>query len=226
MKVEEIDSQVFREIFNRPLFPYESVDFNLLNRYKCEELKFLLFSSENQKIGLIAGIKGNSLLCPFSAPFSCFSFQDESVRINYIYDSVVVLDEYCINNKIGNICFTLPPVIYNENLLSKQIFTLCRNKYSVIANDNHIFYTKDYIKYENGTIRKGVRHNIRAAVNSGLEFREASGMDEFRLVYDIIKENKESKGRIIGLSFDQILEMQSIVDIGYFLVTLKEQPVA
>jgi len=226
MKITETDTIGYSRIFRASFIPYNTPRFNLLNSYKCDNVKFLLFTEEDQIIGLIAGIEGNKLLVPFSAPYSCFSFQNNFIKTSYILDAIKALDQYCVDNAYRYIKFTLPPTIYNEHIISKMVFGFCRNDYTVVADDNHVFYTKNYINYEKGTIKKGVRHNVRAASKAGLTFRKAESIKEYKIIYDVIKTNKEVKNRKMGLTLEQIQEMNFLVDIDYFLISLEEKALA
>lgn len=226
MKIKKIDSTEYSQLFDKSYIPYNTVAFNILNSYKCDSVEFLLFQEDNVKLGLIAGIKDSGLFSPFSAPFSSFSFLDNNIRNSYILAAIKALEEYSIKNQLISIRFTLPPYFYNEHIISKLIYSFFKSGYSAIVDDNHFFYTKDFINYENGTIKKGVKYNLKVAVKSGLFFKKASSIYEYRIAFDIIKKNKESKHRPLLMTFEHLLEMKGMVDIDYFLVHCNDQPIA
>jgi hypothetical protein len=226
MQLENIEYTDYPKIFKHKFIPYNSVDFNLLNKWKCDRLEFILFHDEKIKIGLIGGVKESSLLVPFSAPFSFFDFTCNDTRTEYLIKAISALNEYLYNNAFIKVKFTLPPYFYSENLISKTIFAFCQNNYYMMVDDNHFFRTKDYIKYQNNTIRKGVRYNLKVATRSEFLFKKADNILEKEVAYNIIKENKEVKNRPLRLTFEQLLNMERMICVDYFLVYLKDQPVA
>lgn len=225
MPLQRIEYKDYAEIFNNTFIPYNTVAFNLINIKKCDRLDFLLFQEDKILIGLIGGVKENILLVPFSAPFSFFNFNDGNVRTEYIIKAISELDGYLIYNKFFKVQFTLPPYFYNEQLISKTIFSFYLNNYSLRVDDNHFFIRKDYIKYENNTIGKGIRYNLKIAHNNGLLFKKAGNIDEKRLVYDIIKQNKETKNRQLSMTFEEILDMERLVKVDYLLVFFEGQAI-
>jgi hypothetical protein len=226
MKIEEIDSSEYAKTFIDSYIPYNSVTFNLLNIKKCDRLEFLLFQEGKIKIGLIGGVKDNSLLVPYSAPFSIFSFNHNDPRTEHIITTISLLDEYLINNKFNKVQITLPPSFYHQNLISNIIFSFWQSNYSLILDDNHFFHTKDYIKYENNTIRKGVRYNIKVATKYGLIFKRASTNEECAICYQVIKKNKTIRNHPLRLTFEEINEMKNLINIDFFLVYYEEIPIA
>jgi hypothetical protein len=226
MKIERINNIEYSEIFKDHYIIYNTAEFNLLNRSKCERIEFFFFQEDNLKIGLIGGVKDNCLLAPFSAPFSSFSFEDDSTRTELIIRAITLLEEYLNSSNINVIKFILPPLFYNRNLISKLIFSFYQSKYSIIIDQNHCFYTKNFIKYENDTIRKGVRYNLRVANKNGLAFKKASTNDEYAIAYDVIRLNKEAMNRPLKMTFNQINDMKSMVDIDFFIVYYKDIPIS
>lgn len=226
MKIEEIDSSEYSKLFEKPYIPYNSVQFNVLNSHKVDELKFLLFHEGALKIGIIGGIMDKGFYSPFSAPFSGFTFQNQNVNTSSILEAVTLLDEYSATSDYRLIKLTLPPSVYNEHLISKMIFCLSRDHYSVIIDDNHHYYLKDFVHYENGTIRKGVRYNLKVAARNGLFFKKISNIEDKKTAYNVIKINKESKNRPLWMTFEQLLEMESLVEVDYYLVYHGDQAIA
>jgi hypothetical protein len=226
MNIDKIDSTQYSQLFDKSYIPYNTVAFNMLNSYKCDRLEFLLFHEYSVKLGLIAGIKDSGLSSPFSAPFSSFSFLDNNIRNSYILAAIKALEEYAIKNQLISLRFTLPPYFYNEHIISKLIYSFFKSSYSVIVDDNHFFCTKDFLNYENGTIKKGVKYNLKVANKLGLFFKKSSSIYDYRIAFDIIKKNKESKDRPLLMTFEQLREMKDLVDIDYFLVYYKDQPIA
>ena len=89
--------------------------------------------TENEKvsIGLIAGIKDEVLLSPFSAPFGGFHFRHDNIFTSEIDQFILQLTEYAASAKISKtIKLTLPPDIYHHSFNSKMSNALMRNGFS------------------------------------------------------------------------------------------------
>jgi hypothetical protein len=226
MKVEEIDSIAYSRIFPKSYIPYNTVEFNILNSNKCEKVEFLLLQEDKVRIGLISGIKNSIMYSPFSAPFSSFSFSEENVTNGLILKALDALELYSLESNRSSMRFTLPPSVYNEHLISKLIYCFYKSSYSAIVDDNHFFYSDDFVKYEEGAVKKGVKYNLKVAERSGLSLKKAGTFQEFSTAYDIIASNKESKGRPLRMTFRQLEEMQKLVDVDYFLVYCNDLPIA
>lgn len=226
MQVDSIASATYSDIFRDAIFPYKSVDFNLLNSKKCDKLEFLFFHEEKIKIGVIGGVIGTRFLVPFSAPFSLLSHSNGRIRSEFLIRAISVLDEHLSNSGITDVTFTLPPFFYDESLISKTVFSMYQNGYEIRIDDNHYFNTKDYSKYESETIGRGVRYNLKVGSKAGLTIKKATDVHEKMSAYEIIKQNKESKNRPLKLKFEQLIEMERFLPIDYFLVYLNGQPVS
>jgi hypothetical protein len=218
MTIEEINSSEYAKIFVNPYIPFNSVAFNELNRHKCDKLVFLFFHDGNKKLGLIGGIKDNGFLSPFSAPFSSFSSQDNNIKLNYILDAGLLLEEYLHKQNLNYIKFVLPSCFYNEHFISKLIFCFIRNNYSVKAEVEHYFLVKEYTKFGEDSADKDLRYKIRTAIKNNLALVKANTINEYRLAYEILVINKKSKNRSVSLGFDNLLEMTKLVEVDFFLV--------
>jgi hypothetical protein len=109
MKIDRIDSGEYKKIFDQSNFIYNTVDFNILNRNKCDDLHFLFLHDDKRKLGLIAGEINKDLLCPFSAPFSFFSIKGRRLRFDCLKDFLALLDEYASVQGIKTLNLTFPP---------------------------------------------------------------------------------------------------------------------
>ena len=226
MQIESINSTEYSRIFTRHSIIYNTVEFNLLNSSRCDNLEFLLFHEGNRKLGLIAGIRDCNLLSPFSAPFSNFSVSEDKTRIGYVEDAVKLLEEYSRSRHYTSINLVLPPSFYDEDLISRLAVCLNKNSYSGLLSVNHHFNSSDFHKYGEGKMGKDIRYNLKYAQRSGLVFRRANNPDEFRLAYDVITINKESKNRPQSMTIDQLLDMTKIAEVDFLMVLKDELPVA
>jgi hypothetical protein len=226
MTIEEINSAEYAKIFPEPYIPFNSVAFNVLNSHKCDKLVFFLFQDSNKKLGLIGGIKDSGFLSPFSAPFSSFSSPDNNIKLNYILEAMLILEEHLYKQNLNHIKFVLPPYFYNEHFISKLIFCFNSNNYLVKAELGHYFDIKDYTKFYENIIDKDLRYKIRTAVKNNLLLVKANTIDEYRLAYEILLINKKSKSRSVSLDFNNLLEMTKLVGVDFFIVFYKDNAVA
>src|SRR6187200_3414882 len=94
MEVIETDRNGYREVFSSTYHVFNSVDFNVLNEARCDQLLFLFFRDTKIRLGLIAGVKSKELHSPFSAPFGGFSFSKNDITIVQIEKAVDALLKY------------------------------------------------------------------------------------------------------------------------------------
>lgn len=226
MKIEKIDPAEYSLLFGRDDIIYNSADFNILNRNKCESLECLLFHDDKKKLGLIGGVVNNELLSPFSAPFSCLSANDRTMRIEYITEALSLLDEYSCSQRFSSVSFILPPYFYDESWISRIAVCLEKSKYRCELSVNHHLNTSDFRKYDEGRIEKDLRYSIKTADKYRLVFKRAERDEDIKLVYNVIEINKKSKNRPQSMTFDQLTEMRELINIDFLLVFKEESPLA
>lgn len=226
MKIEEISDNEYLSLFDPYCHPYNSVQYNSLYKHKCEKIIYLLFHENRTKLGLIAGVKEGALSSPFSAPFGGFTSNKDQTKLNELNEAVQLLENYSKQNLVNSIKFILPTSIYDENFLSKTHYSLTLNGYTPLTDINYHFQTSYFTGYKEERIVKKVRQNLNKAIDFGLIFNQVFSDSEKSIAYDIIKSNKDSKGRPTCLSFDDIIEVSNIIPIDFFLVFTKDHPIA
>lgn len=226
MKIEKIDPAEYSGVFGKDDIIYNSAEFNLLNRLKCERLECLLIHDDKRKIGIIGGVVDNRLQSPFSAPFSCFSSTDKNMRIEHITEALSLLDGYLITNKFSSVSFILPPFFYDESWISRIALCLDKSGYKSILLVNHHLLTSDIRNYEDGRIDKDIRYSLKTADKYGLVLKRAENPDEMKRTFNVIEINKKSKNRPQSMTFDQINKMMELISIDFFLVLKEEIPLA
>lgn len=226
MELSEISGTEYKSLFNNHYHSFNSVDFNELNKHKCDKLVYLLFAENKFKLGLIAGIQDGVLSSPFSAPFGGFATNDKKSRFNYIYNAVTLLDDYAKQNRLKSIKFLLPPYFYAESILSNTFYSLKLNGYSEFTDINYHFYISDFKDYLSNTIKKSTRQNINKAVALGLEFKQVFEEKDKETAVRIIEINKKSKDRPMHLSFQDILDVSRIIPIDFFVVNMENTAIA
>lgn len=226
MKLDIIDQSDYLKTFERSFTPFNTVEYNLLNCSKCDKIEFLLFHIDNHKIGIIGGILGNKFLSPFSAPFSTISANFQDVKVEYLIDALLLFDEYCISNSISEAKFIYPPFFYYMNLVPRIVYSMSVSNYSMILDYNHFFLTRDFIKYENNTIKKGLRYNLRVAEKYGLTCKKGNSIDELKTAFKVIEVSKNIKKYPLKMDLSDFINMKDLVNIDTFIVYLKDTPVA
>jgi len=224
MNLSEITQEQYNDIFPVPYHIFNSVKFNELNKYKCEQVNYLLFQDKKKRLGLIIGRNNNSVSSPFSAPFGCFSFKDEQIDIKIIEKSIRVLDFYIREKKISSIKFILPPLCYNISFLSKLINALKRNDYNILYIDlNHIFKTSFLDENYINKIYHNARKNLNIALKENLSFIKT---EDINLVYNIISENRKTRGLPLMMTFEQVRETINIIKYDAFVVKFDNDYIA
>ncbi len=226
MNVEEILSDEYHDIFKQHYHIYNSVPFNTLNEYKCDKVAYLLFHENKTKLGLIGGIKNGEISSPFSAPFGGFSANNDTIKFSEVNEAIQLLEVYSRQNNLKKIRFTLPPYFYNEDFFSKTFYSLVLNEYITTTDINFHFCTSDFANYKECKIEKKPRQNLNKALNIGLEFKQVFSDSEKLIVYNIIRDNKERKGRPTYVNFPHLLDVCKITTIDFFLVLYHGKPVA
>ncbi|OQB59509.1 MAG: hypothetical protein BWX96_02723 [Bacteroidetes bacterium ADurb.Bin145] len=226
MKIEKIDPLEYSGVFGKDDIIYNSAEFNLLNRLKCERIECLLIHDDKRKIGIIGGVIDNKLQSPFSAPFSCFSSTDRNMRIEHIAEALSLLDAYLVSNKFTSLSFVLPPFFYDESWISRIALCLDKSGYKSAFLVNHHLLTSDIRNYEEGSIDKDIRYSLKTAEKYGLVFKRAENKDEMELAYKVIEINKKSKNRPQSMTFDQLDEMRELISIDFLLVFREGDPLA
>ena len=212
-KVLVPDRKVF---FNEP-------DFTELNKDKVDEVYYLVFFRENSaRFGLIAGRVGNELRTPFSAPYSYPVSIIVDSKLETIDAALSNFEEYCASIDVESIRFILPPLFYDEHLLSGWISAFYRNEYILENLDlNFALNLKklnvDEQTYGSMITQKG-RKGLRKAMKSGLEIVRCVTDDEYFEAYKIIQLGHNAKGFPVNMSFEQLSSTLQLVEHDSFIV--------
>jgi len=224
MNILKITSKEYGEIFDSPYHIFNSVDFNELNKSKCDSVHYLVSKDSKIRLGLIVGKRDNAVFSPFSAPFGSFSFVDEQIDINKIDESIQALDDYLKEKKIGSIKIILPPLCYNMSYLSKMVNSLSRNGYIISSIDlNHVFRTSFLDEKYEAKIYRNARKNLNIALKQNFILQKTEDID---LVYGIISKNRELRGFPLRMTLEQVKETVKIVKYDAFVVKLDQDYVA
>lgn len=227
MYIDDVTKEEYAQFIQHD-FIFNSIEFNELNKYKVEELKYLLFKDNKYRFGLCAGVLEDEVLCPFSAPFASINTVKKSASIISYDDALEALDQFMIEKNYKSIRFILPPLFYAETSLSIFINALYRKVYEIKNIDlNYQFNLKKvctsaYLE----TLPRNGRKNLRIGLDSGLVLKHCETDEEARKAYDIIAENRKSKGYPLHMTFQQVMDTVRIVEHDFFLVMKGDEPIA
>lgn len=221
--LKEVNEDVFRHIFPADPHPFVSKSFIDLNSTKVDRIVWLVDPAEKPEMGLVAGIKDNIMLSPFSAPFGGFHYKKENMYTDVIDAFMAFLKEYLNNNQIREFKITLPPDIYGQTFNAKCISSLFRSGFQ-----NSVPEVTSWIDMTlyNGTYKmKNSREYYRQAERNGLSFSQTFDPGEMKIAFEIIRDNRARFGRPIYMTFDDILNTGKFWPVDFFVVKTPENQI-
>jgi len=215
MTIDEVSAHDYQNIFPGNTV-YDTVDFNLLNRRKCDRLHFLVFSDSKARLGLILGEKDSTLRSPFSAPFGGFTALRHQPATTYI-EAVKELRNQFAESK--SIIVTLPPSFYDEDNVAKTSFAMetigaeCRPILNYHFNLSPAATVNDILSPDQ-------KRNLRIALASGFTFYHLSSHDTGNVdrVYNVISQNRREKGYYLAMTRDDVVKTIEIIPSDLFIV--------
>lgn len=228
MEIVEVTKKDFKNVIFNPFHPYGMADFNDLNKQKCQSVHYLLFRESKFRLGLIGGITNNVFQSSFSAPFGGFLFIKDSVGIEFLDEAIDLLINWSKSRNIKSIELTLPPPVYHESFITKQVNSLYRKNFQIKNIElNYVYFTD---KFKNGYIEsldQKSRNNLKAAIKQEFIFHKCETLTDKHLAYDIIKQHKKQKGYPLKMTWDQVADTIKIIDADFFILYLEDKtPVA
>ncbi|MGL4411665.1 MAG: hypothetical protein ACRCTF_05970 [Bacteroidales bacterium] len=226
MKLIVSTFEEFSSLFSNPEIVFNSASFAQLNRVKCHRIHYIVFRDSKVRLGIILGETHDMLLSPFSSPFGGFSQAvNATVRLQSLEEAISLLKLYA--SELGKkLTITLPPTIYNRDLISKTVSALARDGFTQDYIDLSYYIpvtdTDSYL----GRLNRSAVKNLNSATNNNLTFYIADSDEDRRLAYDIIRINRESKGYPLRMSYDQIEDTASVIEVTYFIIKLDQKAIA
>ena len=219
MEIHKVKAKEFGQYTGGKSHVFQTSEFNELNKDKCDEVIYFLFKEGKYRLGIVFGRKGNSLLSPFSAPFGGFISVSSSIKLQYIESAIDALKIWAKDNQINFDNITLPPEIYYQSFVAKQINTLWREGFKVTNIDlNYAFNTglfnDDYLK----NIQYNARKNLKIALRSDFVFSRCIEEEEKELAYKVIKINREERGFPLRMTWQQVRATTDIIKSDFFLL--------
>lgn len=219
MEIVAVDQKEYSRIVINPYHIFGSAGFNYVNADKCDSVHYLLFKDSKYRLGIIGGIRNNVFLSPFSAPFGGFSFLQEDIRISFLDEAIQLLSVWAKSKVLSALKITLPPTIYQESFLSKQINSLYRNGFSIDKTDlNYAYHLTLFTQDYPASIWHNARKNLKIALANNFSLKMALAEVEKENAYYIIKQNREARGFPLRMTWQQVQTAAAIMPADFFLV--------
>lgn len=211
----EVSKDVYRKYFSADLNPFISEAFIELVACKTDKIVRLM-KNDDVSMGLIAGLKDDSLCAPFSAPFGGFHYSHEYLSYEIVFDFISQLKNFVRENKFKRITITLHPDLYQTNMNAKCINAFVRLNFNMSTPENINWI--DLHKFDGVWVKHSVAQNCRKAQNNQLSFSVVTDEQSINDVYTIIFRNREVQGRKIHMSLNDIVQVARIMPVDFFLI--------
>lgn len=213
LPILEVAPSAVRE--DTPLFLTPA--YNRLYLDKGYAVNQYLFEDRGQALGVVFGLKDNSLTSPFSAPFGGLWPIDAEPAYQDYLDAIDALIQYADDNQLTKIQITLPPGCYDERLLDSQRLALIESGFETVYTDTNHSFDLTAGEFEAG-LHRGARRSLDKARMAGLTFKQATSEPDQRRVYEAIKLNRQQRRNPLHLSFEDIATVSKISEVDFFLI--------
>lgn len=211
----EVSKKEYRQRFVSDPHMFVSDPFLEIVEGKCDRLVRLV-SKDDFSMGLIAGIKDNMLESPFSAPFGGFHYSHEHQFYSTVSSFLEKLKEYVRNQGIKGVSITLPPDLYQVNMNAKLVNAFIRGGFDMAVPD--ICNWADLKNFDGKWAKYVVEQNCRKAVKHGLSWSIVTDRESMEAGYRVILRNREEQGRKIHMTLDDLLKVNRIIPVDFFVV--------
>lgn len=218
MEVIEVDSKSYAAFFSKPSHVFNSAAFNAFNASKSEQVFYLIFKDTKIRLGIIVGLRGNSLYSPFSAPYGGFESLSEDIKLPQIDTALASFSNWAKEKKFSGFKMIIPPFFFNEDFSAKMVNCLYRAGFETKNIElNYHFQTKkmndDYFQL----LWYNAKKNLKKALQNDLTLLKLSA-SQGESAYDIIAQNRKERGFPLRLAFEQLEATSKIIPIDYFIV--------
>ena len=218
MEVFEVTYETFGNIICNPFHIYGNANYNHLKKHNCDSIHYLLFREGKYRLGIIGGIKGGAFLSLPTDSFGGFIYLQDNIKISYIDNAIDLLVKWAKSKKLKAINLTLPPSIYNESFISKQMNSLFNNSFFILKIElNHILPSAKFNDNYINEIGKYDRNNLNKALKNNLTFHQCENLLEKRIAYQIISLYKQTQNEPLKISWKEILMTTTIIDTEFFI---------
>ena len=201
---------------------YNTIQFSELNRHKCEQILYLRIC---ENFGLIAGVRDDGLMSPFSAPFSGFVAKGQA-DMNALDSVVLRLSEY-VHSRGLKLTVTVPPAIYDSEFIGRSEAAL--EKYGrLMYQDISHYYNIERHPDISESMHRLARRKYRASKEMNFSFLPLSRNceDDIARAYAVIKANRVAHGYPLRMSLDDVIKTAQLAAAEFGVLTLDGRDVA
>ncbi|WP_261857308.1 hypothetical protein [Photobacterium sanguinicancri] len=195
-------------------FLFSSLAFNEFNSTKCK----YLFAHSTSKISMIFGVSETTMSAPFSAPFSFIRYGSKDLKIKQIRNFYTdLINDVNKNEEIEKISITLPPYFYGNSIITKNSISLSDAGFSLLHRDinSHI----DVHNHNMEELGSSAKKAIRSSMKYEHEILYADDITQKKKSYTIIKQNRDSKGYPLRMTWEQIKSTtENVAKCDFFVV--------
>ncbi len=212
---------------------YDTYGFHKYHQ-KFADTVYKLFVKSNGKIISFCylGAMNNEqeLKSPYSSPFSLIYLKEQFKIIEAIL-TIKGIKIFAKLKNINKIRFTLPPDIYNRELINTLAAAFVSEGFKVgeIILNNYFELNKfeNMDQYIAKCVYKKKKNNYLMAIKNNLIFQEIN-IENFERAYNVIKDNHEKMGYPVHISMEQMEDLISMKYMGIrvFVVTYENKDVA
>lgn len=202
-------------------------DFCELNRYKADEVKYLIFCKNNsERFAMAAGITDGVFCCPFSAPFGYPEDLKNTADVEDFMNAGYVLDEYVMEHCRGGM-ITFPPSLYDKRAIETWLNVFHNLKWTVSTVDLSFgMNLTDLMHNYESKLEHSARKNLRIGKESGLLFYRCETEKEKHRAYEVIKKNRGAKGYPLRMSEQDVMKTMKIIPSSMYLTIWEETDIA
>lgn len=211
----EVSKEVYRRHFTTDPNMFITEAFIDLIEKKCDKVIRLMRDGDSS-IGLILGLKEDTIRSPFSAPYGGFHYSHEYMSYNVVFDFLSDLKDYVISRRLKNVSITLSSDLYQVNMNAKLVNAFIRLGFTMATPD--ITHWVNLKKFEGTWVKNVVAQNCRKAVKHGLTWSVVTDKKSMEDAYEVIFRNREKRERKIYMTLDNLLDVNRIIPVDFFLV--------
>lgn len=211
----EVSKEVYRRHFTTDPNMFITEAFIDLVEKKCDKVIRLMRDGDSS-IGLILGLKEDTIRSPFSAPYGGFHYSHEYMSYNVVFDFLSDLKDYVISRRLKNVSITLSSDLYQVNMNAKLVNAFIRLGFTMATPD--ITHWVSLKKFEGTWVKNVVAQNCRKAVKHGLTWSVVTDKKSMEDAYEVIFRNREKRERKIYMTLDNLLDVNRIIPVDFFLV--------
>lgn len=188
-----------------------SAKFNELNRKKVEKVDYLVFKGQDRIYGgIAAGVKGDMMLSPFSAPYGGI-LPDRQLSRTEVESIGIIFADYLSDR--GKVCrVTFPAPVIDDSITSANINliqSLWNNGFHTEYDDLNYHINLDKIKFGNDILRRHKIGRKHGYVFSCSRFNQVS----FSAIYNAIERNHNELGYGMSMSSEDFINTSKVAEI-------------